>query len=114
MSEYIGVDAAGVKRATGELEQADEGIGEVRTRLSDARSQYESPPVWGTDEIGDGFQKNYQPLADRLTQLLEHYHETLTGKDGLPSLMNDSVDKFGKVDQASADGFDAAARTLEA
>jgi hypothetical protein len=114
MADQISVDFAGAKRAAGELEQAGEGVGEVRDNLTSARSDYESPPAWGTDEIGKGFEKNYQPLADRLTQLVENYYQTLTGKDGLPAVLADSVDKFGKVDQASAAGFDAAAGMLEA
>jgi hypothetical protein len=113
---YIGLDAAGVKRVMADLEQADEVIGEVRDGVTEVRSEYENPPVYGNegDKIAKGFADQYQPLADRLMSILDQYHAMLTGPNGVPSLLSDAVDKFGQVEQASADGFNAAARPLEA
>lgn len=105
MAEQVSVQFAEAKIAARNLQDAGEKVGEVKSNLADTRDSCESPPVWGTDDIGQGFEKNYKPLADNLTTLLDSYHKTLTGKDGLAGALANSIDTFNRVDQASAEGF---------
>lgn len=105
MAEQFSVEFAEAKIAARDLQDSGEKVGEVKSDLAEIRDNYESPPVWGTDDIGQGFEKNYKPLADNLTTLLDSYHKTLTDKSGLAGALADSIDMFNRVDQASADGF---------
>ncbi|MGF6882692.1 uncharacterized protein YukE [Nocardia sp. GAS34] len=112
MAEQVSVEFAEAKIAARNLDDAGEKVGEVRSDVADTREDFESSPVWGTGDIGQGFEENYKPLADNLTTLLDSYHKTLTGENGLAGALANSIDRFNRVDQASAEGFGGAG-TLE-
>lgn len=114
MAENFSVDPAGAKQAAADLQTAGDEIGNLQSKLVEARADNENQEWSGTDETSKNLWDNYKPLADNLTQVVAQYYDILAGKDGLPAVLADAVDKLGKVDQASGDGFNAAANVLEA
>jgi len=114
MAQRIELDAAKAKVAAERLHESGNDLGDVLRMLQEGIDQYMNPSCAGTDDIGAGFNKNCGQLMDNLVQTLAGHHKSIVGSDGLAAAFVTSTAALGKTDQASADAFNAAAKTLGA
>jgi hypothetical protein len=101
MADKFFIDQSGVKSVTQELGHLAADLKTAQRKLSDVLAQYEG--AWGTDEVGEAFEKNYYQKAEEDRKGLG---EAAEGMAASAESIQKAADNFVGLDEAAAKKYD--------